>query len=320
MQMNSAPNSDGNKAYTLKWNEMSGNRWDPYFFMPELTELDRKISAMADGTLQELTITINSGATPNNDEKEKYDSNTEHGVPLLRVQNITDEGLDLDDCTFINYETHENYLKQSKVFENDLLITIAGRIANCAVAPKGFEGNINQNCVVVKTENRKRSELIAAFLNSNIGHTLALKRATGGTRPTLDYDALKKMPIILNDEIFLIMDTAYKQKAEMIKHVKFENEEILQKKDAELFDEIMNDRCEKTFYLKWSENQNRLDPSYYLQDKEISIVSPKTKIQNDLENIMNFESQQNKNNQEKANDIVMKAKQQVDEIILGGRY
>ena len=38
---------------------------------------------------------------------------------------------------------------------------------------------------------------IAAFLNSELGKSLSMREVTGGTRPALDYKALKSLPIIL---------------------------------------------------------------------------------------------------------------------------
>ncbi|WP_270991565.1 restriction endonuclease subunit S [Campylobacter upsaliensis] len=97
-------------------------------------------------------------------------------------------------------------LNRSQVFENDLIITITGRLGTAAVAPKGFIGNINQHSVVIKTKNLQISRAIATFLNTDIGEKLASRRATGGTRPALDYKALKSIPIIYNETIYHIIE------------------------------------------------------------------------------------------------------------------
>lgn len=160
-----------------------------------------------------------SGATPAIAEYEKYYSDSENGYPFIRVQNLSDTGiLKLEDTKYINPDTHNNYLKRSKVSSDDLLVKITGvgRMAVASVPPTGFEGNINQHIVVIKTDNRYKSEILAAFLNSDIGEKLASRRATGGTRPALDYPALRSIPIIFNQEILDISKKAQfeKQSAE----------------------------------------------------------------------------------------------------------
>ncbi len=74
-------------------------------------------------------------------------------------------------------------------------------MAVSSVPPLGFEGNINQHLVVIKTDSREISETLASFLNSDIGERLATRRSTGGTRPALDYKALKSMPIVFSPQI-----------------------------------------------------------------------------------------------------------------------
>jgi restriction endonuclease S subunit len=146
-----------------------------------------------------LITNISSGATPLKSNREKYyTDDAGNGIPLLRVQNITAEGLKLDDVIFINRETHETDLKRSQVFSGDLLITITGRIASSAVVPESFEGNINQHSVVVRTNKSVvLNEYLAIYFNSFLGQKFALKKTTGGTRPALDYCALKSIKIPL---------------------------------------------------------------------------------------------------------------------------
>ena len=74
-------------------------------------------------------------------------------------------------------------------------------MAVASVAPNGFEGNINQHIVVCKTGDRKVSEALAAYLNLDFVERLAFRRATGGTRPALDYPALLSIPVILDQRV-----------------------------------------------------------------------------------------------------------------------
>lgn len=200
-----------NRVFIFQKSELE-KRFDPFYYVPSLMELEKKVLAKQPKRLREYVVSIASGATPKRDEEEKYYSDAENGIPFLRVQNITEFGLDLSDVKFINNETHEGSLKRSQVFEDDLLVTITGRIASATVAPKGFIGNINQHSVVIKTQNREISEILACYLNTIIGQKLALRLATGGTRPALDYPALLSIPILNDKRVLEITKKVVEQK------------------------------------------------------------------------------------------------------------
>ena len=58
---------------------------------------------------------------------------------------------------------------------------------------------------------------VAVFLNSSFGQSLSLREVTGGTRPALDYKAVRSLNIILpppnlQNHIVTIMKSAYAQK------------------------------------------------------------------------------------------------------------
>ncbi len=197
---------DKNKAFIIQKSELE-KRLDPFYYVPELVDLEKKVLAHKPKRLRDYVQYMASGATPRKTESDLYYSDAENGVPFIRVQNLSPTGeLDFDDCKYINHKTHSEYLKRSRVFENDLLVKITGvgRMAVSSVAPAGFEGNINQHIVVFKTENKGLSETIAAFLNSDIGERLASRRSTGGTRPALDYPAILSIPVIIEPKIFEI--------------------------------------------------------------------------------------------------------------------
>ncbi|OGL46735.1 MAG: hypothetical protein A2W05_03680 [Candidatus Schekmanbacteria bacterium RBG_16_38_10] len=205
------------QCFVVQSDEIEG-RLDVFYYQPEFIELERKIKKHSSKTLGDFIINISSGATPEKDESEKYYTvSSENGVPFLRVQNVTESGLNLEDCKYINFDTHNGMLKRSQVKEGYLLtkITGVGRMAISSVAPKGFEGNINQHLVAIKTDGYQTSEVLAAFLNSDIGERLAFRRSTGGTRPALDYQALKTIPVIFKPGIVDIMQSAYAQKKQM---------------------------------------------------------------------------------------------------------
>ena len=207
------------KIFISLQEEING-RLDCYYYQPNFVDLEKKIKLKTSKTLGDYVLNIAGGATPNIKYSSKYYAKSENdGIPFLRVQNVTNAGLDFENCKYIKPETHQNLLKRSQVREDYLItkITGVGRMAVSSVAPKGFEGNINQHLVSIKTESREISEALATFLNSDIGEYLASRRSTGGTRPALDYEALLSIPVIINQKIVDVMQTAYKEREEKLK-------------------------------------------------------------------------------------------------------
>lgn len=190
-------------------------RLEPFYYRPSIVELENKIRKIANGKLKDFALKMSSGATPLTSEEEKYYSDSANGVPFIRVQNLNSTNeLSLEDLKYINYETHQKDLKRSQVSENDLLIKITGvgRMAIASVPPLGFEGNTNQHLVVIKTQDRLTSETLATYLNLDIIEKIATRRSTGGTRPALDYTALKSIPIVYKPETVEIVRRAIEEK------------------------------------------------------------------------------------------------------------
>jgi hypothetical protein len=251
------------EVFVIHKEDING-RLDCFYYRPEFTSLEKKVVSKTDRVLGDYILEIAGGATPRIEEREKYyTDDPTSGIPFLRVQNVTEFGVDLSDVKYISKETHEEYLRRSQVFENDLLVTITGRIASAAVAPKGFIGNINQHLVVIKTESREISEVIAAYLNSFVGQKLALRRTTGGTRPALDYQALNTIPIIYKPKIVQIMDEAYSRKKQ-----NEEEEEKLLNSYTELINEFVDidlniSPQRKIFVVHFDELEGALNPERY---------------------------------------------------------
>lgn len=162
---------------------------------------------------------ISSGATPKIDKNYYTDSS---GIPFLRVQNVTEHGINLSNAKFITREVHDGMLKRSQLEKDDLVFTITGRIGSVALVPDNFEGNINQHSVRFQVKSQIADILtspryIAAFLNSTLGRSLSIREITGGTRPALDYKALRSVKVILpalniQNDIIEIMQSVYAAK------------------------------------------------------------------------------------------------------------
>lgn len=206
---------DSNKIFTINRSEIE-DRLEPEFYRPSIASLEKRIRSLSSHRLKDYALSMAGGATPKKTEADTYYSDSETGIPLLRVQNLQTTGeLCLDDCVYINKDTHNGLLKRSQVAEGDLLVKITGvgRMAIASVAPKGFVGNTNQHMVVIKTGDATISKYIARYLNLDIIERIASRHSTGGTRPALDYPSLKSLPIIEGID-FTPIDNAIKTKKE----------------------------------------------------------------------------------------------------------
>ena len=167
-----------------------------------------------------LISDISSGATPKVDENYYTDSSA--GIPFLRVQNVTNQGIDLSDAKFITREVHNGMLKRSQLKKDDLVFTITGRIGSVAVVPDNFAGNINQHSARFQLKTQIGNiainpRYVAIFLSLALGQSLALREVTGGTRPALDYKALYSLSIVLppaniQNHTVSVIRSAYAQK------------------------------------------------------------------------------------------------------------
>jgi restriction endonuclease S subunit len=258
------------RVFILHRSELE-KRLDPFYYIPSLVAFENKVLAKIPQRLRDFVVSIASGATPKTTESELYYTNKENGIPFLRVQNLSPTGvLEFDDCKYINHETHNGFLKRSQVFENDLLVKITGvgRMAVASVAPEGFEGNINQHICVIKTVSKEASEIIAAFLNTDIGEKLAGRRSTGGTRPALDYPALLSIPIIKSKRVLAItknvVDQKTKNEAEAEKLLS-SIDDYLMKELGIVLPEVQENSLKSRMFISslGKLSGNRLDPFYY---------------------------------------------------------
>lgn len=200
---------DKDKIFIVNRSEIEG-RLEPEFYRPSIATLEKRIRSLATRKLWDYAMYMAGGATPKKTEADKYYTDSELGIPFLRVQNLQTTGeLSLDDCVYINKDTHNGLLKRSQVAEGDLLVKITGvgRMAIASVAPKGFVGNTNQHMVVIKTGDAAVSNYLARYLNLDIIERIASRHSTGGTRPALDYPSLKNIPVIEGID-FSIIDEA----------------------------------------------------------------------------------------------------------------
>jgi type I restriction enzyme M protein len=200
-------------SFAVGRDEMEG-RLDPFYYKPEFSIFAQRLAKGKYKTVKfgEIISEMSGGATP----KAKGTAYVEKdGIPFLRVQNITEEGIKLEDVKYITQETHNRYLKRSKLKPKDLIFTITGRIGSVAVVPEDLgEANINQHSVRIQLIEGVNEKYVACYLNTILGRSLSLRLVSGGTREALDYEAIKSIripmpPRHIQDKIANHIENAY---------------------------------------------------------------------------------------------------------------
>lgn len=195
------PKASTERVFQIWSNEVEG-RIDTLFYKPILRNLLSQITKQKHFTLGEAITEMSSGATPKVTGDYYLDEN---GMPFLRVQNITEMGVNLDDVKFIKPEVHKTILKRSQLKGGDLVFTIIGRPGTVSVVPNNFEGNISQNSVRFHLRDKIKEikilpEYVAIFLNTKFGKDLSLRWTAGGAQPALNADIVKKLLVPLPSE------------------------------------------------------------------------------------------------------------------------
>ena len=256
-------------SFAIGRGEIEG-RTDPFYYKPEFSSFVQKLRKGKYELIDfgKVISEMSGGATP----KAKGEAYLEKGgIPFLRVQNITEEGIKLEDVKYINEETHNKYLRRSKLKPKDLIFTITGRIGTVAVVPEDFgEGNINQHSVRIHLIEGVNEKYIASLFNTTLGQALSLRGVSGGTRIALDYEAIKSItlplpPREIQDKIASMMDEAYRLKKEK----EAEAEKLLNSIDGYVLNELgirlPQIKEEKNFSITSDRIRGkRIDPFHYL--------------------------------------------------------
>lgn len=223
------------KIFSITFDKIKGRRFDPYSHQPRF---EKAYDALSAGKYElksvgELISDISGGATP----KAKGDSYIgPEGIPFLRIQNVTPDGISFEEMNYINEQTHEGLLKRSQLKGGDIVLTITGRIGTVAVIPKNWgKGNINQHIVRLRFKEDILTDFFAAFFNTDFGNQQALRLTSGGSRIALDYNALRSLKIPLPPlPIQKRIANEVRERRERAKKLKEEAKELLEKAKKEV--------------------------------------------------------------------------------------
>lgn len=143
--------------------------------------------------IKDVIVRIGSGVTPKGGS-EVYVS---EGIPLLRSQNVYDDGLRIDDVSFIDEATHSK-MRSSQLKPNDILINITGAsIGRTCVVPYSMpRANINQHIIFLRVKHKLVPYVSNYFKTNSVKEYINLIQA-GTSKEALNMGQALNIPIIL---------------------------------------------------------------------------------------------------------------------------
>ena len=132
--------------------------------------------------VKDFASKVGSGVTP----RGGADVYLSEGIPFFRSQNITNEGLLLDDIVYISEEINES-MSSTKLFPGDVLLNITGAsIGRCYYLPENFsDGNVNQHVCIIRPKKNVISSFLYYNLVSKVGQDQIAFSQTGANREGL---------------------------------------------------------------------------------------------------------------------------------------
>lgn len=143
--------------------------------------------------IKDLITKIGSGVTPKGGSEVYVDK----GITFLRSQNVYDDGLRIDDVSFIEEETHLK-MKNSQLQPGDILINITGASIgrSCVVPPTLKEANINQHILYLRFSPKYVPYVANYFKTVSIKEYINLIQA-GTSKEALNMGQALNMPLLL---------------------------------------------------------------------------------------------------------------------------
>jgi type I restriction enzyme S subunit len=183
--------------------------------------------------LEAISDFITKGATPTT-----YGFNwQEDGIPFLRSECVSGNGLNLKAAMYICQDAH-NVMKRSTITSGDILMTITGNVGRVILLENFQEGNINQHIarirIIKEIANRN---FIFSFLSQSTYQINYSKITTGQAYPQLSLvqvrDSFVVLPPLKEQEkianILTTWDEAINKQKELIKIKELQKKALMQK-------------------------------------------------------------------------------------------
>ncbi|MCD4817458.1 MAG: restriction endonuclease subunit S [Candidatus Cloacimonetes bacterium] len=126
---------------------------------------------------------------------------SDFGVPFLRSQNVYDNGLRINNVSFIS-DTIHNSMRNSSLKKYDILINITGAsIGRTCLVPESLEkANINQHIAFLRI-NTNNHFFISVFLKSQLIKDYIFSEQLGASKEAFNLSQIANIPLILPNDI-----------------------------------------------------------------------------------------------------------------------
>lgn len=124
------------------------------------------------------------------------------GIPIVRVNNIGAESLDISDVLRISPEIEEKY-QRTRLKGGEILLTVVGTAGRVAVAPPTFAGwNVARAIAVIRPRHDVGADWLKIWLESTAAQAYLDARANTTVQKTLNLKDVRSLPVPLPpDEI-----------------------------------------------------------------------------------------------------------------------
>lgn len=270
------------QIFTIGSDEVvSGGRLDAKYWIPAIRELQKAIQngKCKSQKLGDFITDIHYGVSTTNEY-------VDDGIRLLRILNLKDEGLDLNDVVYLP-EEKRSIIGRAFVHEGDILISRSGSVGIVVVVPKEADGFAFGSFMIRFALNDKiNKQYVAAWLNSKASRKLIEREKIGAIQGNITIETIKNfdipvLPLLAQKKVAGKIQEAYEQKRNKEK----EMEKILSSIDEFVLGELgivsererVSGRAE--IFIIWSnEIAARIDPLYHRNISRLKKFKSKYKM------------------------------------------
>lgn len=192
-----APSTKNTVVKSFRESFLQTGRFDAEYYQPKYDYAYKKLLKLkpkAIVPLESLLTVITNGQTPLHHDLSVGD------VVFLTAEHIFDFRINYDSDKRVLTEHHQEQLAKTAIAENDLLITIKGKIGNAAIVEDIPQAtNINQDVGLLRFKEGVNPYFIAGYINSVLGRMFVQQICTGQINPFLGLGNLRTIPIPLFD-------------------------------------------------------------------------------------------------------------------------
>lgn len=127
----------------------------------------------------------------------------ENGIPIVRVNNVRNDGLFLDDVKKVSKEIEKKY-SRTRLEGGEVLLTLVGSIGQVAIAPDYLSGwNVARAICAIRPRPEIGAEWVYLSLRDQQTQTILNTVANTTVQTTVNLKDVRQLPIIIPDPIIL---------------------------------------------------------------------------------------------------------------------